>query len=170
MPNIGCRPNAITTGFYFVVFSGLVQTHFKEKSDFSDFYGLDNAANVGLVGFTAPLTSPRSVHSEVTEYSSVDGGCLTRKIQPGDELISVMKDRLAELAAAVSVLSCFHLDTLKVTHISSLQSRTQAEEDVAVTVDRDGFMESFFRKVGITSGMWPGFQCPVKKNNPTRFD
>lgn len=27
------------------------------------------------------------------------------------------------------------------------QSRTQAEEDVTVTVDRDGFMEGFFRRV-----------------------
>ncbi len=33
---------------------------------------------------------------------------------------------------------------------SSVQSRTQAEEDVAFAVDRDGFMESFFRKVGVT--------------------
>lgn len=31
----------------------------------------------------------------------------------------------------------------------SVQSRTQAEEDDVVAVDRDGFMESFFRRVGI---------------------
>eukprot|EP00064_Thunnus_orientalis_P008110 superscaffoldBa00000947_g8133 len=42
-----------------------------------------------------------------------------------------MKDRLAELSA----------------------SRTQAEEDVAVTVDRDGFMESFFRRVEEVRGL-----------------
>lgn len=42
-----------------------------------------------------------------------------------------MKDRLAELNA----------------------SRTQAEEDVAVAVDRDGFMESFFRKVEEVRGL-----------------
>lgn len=34
--------------------------------------------------------------------------------------------------------------------VKSVQSRTAAEEDVAVAVDRDGFfMESFFRRVGI---------------------
>ncbi|AWP06705.1 putative syntaxin-2 [Scophthalmus maximus] len=42
-----------------------------------------------------------------------------------------MKDRLAELTA----------------------SRTQADEDVAVTVDRDGFMESFFRRVEEVRGL-----------------
>uniref|UniRef100_A0A668APP1 Syntaxin 2 n=1 Tax=Myripristis murdjan TaxID=586833 RepID=A0A668APP1_9TELE len=42
-----------------------------------------------------------------------------------------MKDRLRELAA----------------------SRTQAEEDVAVPVDRDGFMESFFRRVEEVRGL-----------------
>uniref|UniRef100_A0A665WMM8 Syntaxin-2-like n=1 Tax=Echeneis naucrates TaxID=173247 RepID=A0A665WMM8_ECHNA len=42
-----------------------------------------------------------------------------------------MKDRLAELA----------------------DSRTQAEEDVAVAVERDGFMESFFRRVEEVRGL-----------------
>ncbi|XP_034452029.1 syntaxin-2 isoform X1 [Hippoglossus hippoglossus] len=42
-----------------------------------------------------------------------------------------MKDRLAELSA----------------------SRTPADEDVAVTVDRDGFMESFFRRVEEVRGL-----------------
>ncbi|KAM7391647.1 hypothetical protein PAMP_022323 [Pampus punctatissimus] len=42
-----------------------------------------------------------------------------------------MKDRLAELSA----------------------STTQTEEDVAVTVDRDGFMESFFRRVEEVRGL-----------------
>uniref|UniRef100_A0A3B4VKV0 Syntaxin 2 n=1 Tax=Seriola dumerili TaxID=41447 RepID=A0A3B4VKV0_SERDU len=38
-------------------------------------------------------------------------------------------------------------------HFSSIQSTTQAEEDVAVTVDRDGFMESFFRRVEEVRGL-----------------
>uniref|UniRef100_A0A672ZJF6 Syntaxin 2b n=1 Tax=Sphaeramia orbicularis TaxID=375764 RepID=A0A672ZJF6_9TELE len=42
-----------------------------------------------------------------------------------------MKDRLAELSA----------------------SRTQGEEDVVVTVDRDGFMEGFFRRVEEVRGL-----------------
>lgn len=29
------------------------------------------------------------------------------------------------------------------------QSRPQAEEEVTVAVDRDGFMEGFFRRVGM---------------------
>lgn len=73
----------------------------------------------------------------------------------------MMKDRLAELSA-VSVLALtpsgilVHLRTKKKKKVTQLhflihtQSRIQAEEDVAVTVDRDGFMESFFRRVGVT--------------------
>lgn len=34
--------------------------------------------------------------------------------------------------------------------ILPVQSRTQAEEDVALAVDGDGFMESFFRRVGFS--------------------
>lgn len=37
------------------------------------------------------------------------------------------------------------------------QSRPQAEEDVTVAVDRDGFMEGFFRRVGISAT--PGMVC-----------
>uniref|UniRef100_A0A8D2ZMJ3 Syntaxin 2 n=1 Tax=Scophthalmus maximus TaxID=52904 RepID=A0A8D2ZMJ3_SCOMX len=37
--------------------------------------------------------------------------------------------------------------------LAELTSRTQADEDVAVTVDRDGFMESFFRRVEEVRGL-----------------
>lgn len=82
-----------------------------------------------------------------------------------------MKDRLAELSA-VSVFPCSQLHRpwqannpgFEKSHTNtffppSKQSRTQTDEDVAVTVDRDGFMENFFRRVGITgtSRMCPGF-------------
>ncbi|XP_028269639.1 syntaxin-2 isoform X2 [Parambassis ranga] len=46
-----------------------------------------------------------------------------------------------------------HKHTHEATHVYYAQSNTQAEEDVAVAVDRDGFMESFFRRVEEVRGL-----------------
>lgn len=68
----------------------------------------------------------------------------------------MMKDRLAELIA-VSVSSCCSFEKNIASELFKkkcnppTQSRPQAEEDVSVAVDRDGFMEGFFRKVGISA-------------------
>lgn len=70
-----------------------------------------------------------------------------------------MKDRLAELTV-VSVSSCCSFEKKIVSELKfnpPTQSRPQAEEDVTVAVDRDGFMEGFFRRVGISAT--PGMVC-----------
>ncbi|CAB1445545.1 unnamed protein product [Pleuronectes platessa] len=77
------------------------------------------------LGDAALLRSPEEAQRPTWRAT----GCFSN--QAVDELSAVMKDRLPELTA----------------------SRTAPDEDVAVTLDRDGFMESFFRRVEEVRGL-----------------
>lgn len=52
-----------------------------------------------------------------------------------------------------------HKKSLGLPSLWPVQSRTATEEEVTVSVDRDGFMESFFRRVGIATTLLCPWGC-----------